>query len=328
MKRFIFFFLFLPAFLSAQPQTKPPENVTIDSTTHTYYFQDSIWFEVTTFHYSNKGKESRDWPMCKNAAECDTASITEAVLNLSANAWGEWSGYKGTARAAFANARDVQRDGVVFFNTILGGSSEFVKAQNNKHFATMAGRYTISTPDMPGTDFNLTQQPNGTCRLVMTADTNVFLTAILTSLSTIRFREKAHAKGSMIVTGVSQLAGDQVSVNGTTLTEGVHFTAVTNVTTTAANLAAAITGLVANVTATSQGATVTITARKPGTSGNSIGMTYTQGTGNGLTLSGNSLAGGSNSVETTFDVGFEYLNNNQKPVFFDNSRQVKLVKKQ
>lgn len=300
----------------------------LDSTRRTYSFQGENWFEITVNYYSNPKRVNRDTlALCGPGTEfetCDSLQLASQVLSASANAWQEWSGYKAQSQRGLTIAKSVQRDAVGFFQSLLGSAGAFVKAQNDVYFQTAQGRYGINTPDMPMTDFELTQSPNGTCKFVMVQDTLITMTAVLTSNNTLRFREKLHAKGTMIVTGVNQLAGDQVSVNGTTLIEGVNFVAQTNVTVTAANLAAAI-DAVPNISATSSGAVISIVYDKGGPGGN-VAMTYTQGTGNGLTLSGNSLSGGSNQ-ETTWDVGFEYLNQAQKPVFFDECRKTKLVKK-
>ena len=318
----VLFFFSLASGLSAQ---------VLDSTKTFYNFSGASWNEITATYWSQPKRVTWDTlnlcgPGHPTMPQCDSLKLRQAVISTSANAWQEWAGYKALSQSGLKVAKSVQRDAVGFFQSLLGSSGAFVKAQNDLFLPGMAGRYSITTPDMPSTDFNLVQVPSGAGRFVMVSDTTITMAAIATSNTTIRFREKRHARAVLIVTGVNQLTGDQLNVNGTTLTEGVQWTASGGISATANSLAGAIDAL-ANLTAKADGSVITITYDKPGPGGNAVALSYVQGTGNGLTLSGNSLSGGSNTEET-WDVGIEYTNANSKPVLFDEGKKVKLVKKQ
>ncbi|MBK6904038.1 MAG: hypothetical protein IPH04_14865 [Saprospirales bacterium] len=326
MKRLLFLFLLIPAFLFSQPGNV---EVVLDSTS--YVFINTTWYKDQYVSTVDGGIRYIRTPLLcgdqNNPLPCDTSEITTALSANASNAWTEWAGYKATSQERKAAARAVIKDVSVFFEAVFGPANAFTVYQNGKHAPDLLGRYAVKTPNTPGIDFDLVQMPNGTMELQLVSNPLVTMPASLLSGVALRFTERPHARGAMIVTNFNNLVGDVVSVNGTSLTEGVHFSAVTNVTTTAANLASAI-NAIANVSATSFGATVLITYDIPGNTGNAITMSYTQGTGNGLTLSGNSLSAGANAGGEVWDVGFEFLNDNSKRVFFDDSRNVRLTKKQ
>lgn len=98
------------------------------------------------------------------------------------------------------------------------------------------------------------------------------------------------ATGTYTVVDFSQLSGDNVVVDGVTLTEGVDWTAATDNNTTAASLANAIDTGVPSVSAVAVGAVVTVTADNEGTLGNSITTTTSDAVN--LTVSGPTLSGG------------------------------------
>lgn len=102
---------------------------------------------------------------------------------------------------------------------------------------------------------------------------------------------KVAATGTITITDYTLLSTDTVSVNATDLVEGTDFDAETSNDVTATNLAAVI-DAISGVNATASGAVVTVTATTAGAAGNAIAMTYTAGTGTGLTLSGATLTGG------------------------------------
>lgn len=107
------------------------------------------------------------------------------------------------------------------------------------------------------------------------------------------------ATGTYTVVDYTQLAGKTVTVNGTVLTEGVEWNAITSNDATATSLAAAIAALAA-VNAAAVGAIVTVTAAAAGAAGNSI-ATLTQDAVN-LTVSGATLSGGSDGNLTLSSV--------------------------
>lgn len=329
MKKLIFLFLLIATVnlsLTAQPG-----NVEVVLDSSSYVFLSGTWYKDRYLSTVDGGIQYTRTPLLcgdqNNPVPCDTAQIAEGFSADASNAWTEWAGCKATSQVSKAVARAIRKDVAVFFEMVFGPANAFAVYQNNKHAPPLLGRYTIKTDNVPGIDYDLVQLGNGTMELQLVSNPAVTMPAAALSDVAFTFTERPHARGAMIVTGVNQLQGDVVNVNGTTLTEGVHFTAATNTSTTAASLATAI-DAIANISATAFGATVIITYDVPGNSGNSIAMSYTQGTGNGLTLSGNSLAGGANTGGVSHVVGFEFLNNNSKRVFFDDSRDVKTTKKQ
>lgn len=331
MKTLPFLFLLLLLATVKETLTAQPGNVEVVLDSSSYVFLNATWYKDQYVSTVDGGIRYIRTPLLcgdqNNPLPCDTLEITTALSADGSNAWTEWAGYKATSQVRKAMARAIQKDAAVFFEAVLGPANAFTVHQNGKHAPELLGRYTIKTPNTPGIDFDLVQMPNGTLEFQMVSNPLVTMPASLLCGIALRFTERPHARGSMIVTNFNNLAGDVVSINGTALTEGVHFSAVTNATTTAANLATAI-NAIANVSATSFGSTVLVTYDIPGNTGNAIAMSYAQGTGNGLTLSGNSLSAGANAGGEVWDVGFEFLNDNSKRVFFDDSRSVRLTKKQ
>lgn len=317
--------LFLILFLAASTLLTAQNPITLDSTRNTYFIENEVTFEYITSYFSNGRITTELNPLCggPDYPSCDT--IQSKVIDETGNHWKYWAGYKSESQKGKIAGRDLQRDGVTFFN--LQGDN-FTKEQNIKYFPFLSGRYSITTNNMSGSGWDLVMLPNNNVRFRSVLDTNIVLDAQLTSEFTFIFKEKRHAQGVMIVTGNNQLVGDVITVNGSTFTEGVQFTIGANITATATNLAAVIDAL-PNVSAYSRGAIVFITADQPGATGNSITMSYTQGTGNGLTISGSTLVGGSNANadETTYFIGLTRTNNTGRPVFEDESGKIKFVKK-
>jgi hypothetical protein len=97
------------------------------------------------------------------------------------------------------------------------------------------------------------------------------------------------ATGTYTVVDYTLLAGDTVVVNGTTLTEGVEWTAAVSNNATATSLASAISALVP-VNAAAVGPVVTVTAATAGLVGNAITTTTSDAVN--LTVSGATLSGG------------------------------------
>ena len=108
------------------------------------------------------------------------------------------------------------------------------------------------------------------------------------------------ATGTYTVVDYTLLAGDSVTVNGTTLTEGIDWTAAVSNNATATSLATAIDGL-ASVTATATGAVVTVVAASRGAAGNAITTTTSDATN--LPVSGATLSGGADNTIWTSDHG-------------------------
>lgn len=98
------------------------------------------------------------------------------------------------------------------------------------------------------------------------------------------------ARGTVTVLDYTKLTGKTITVNLTTITEGVEFTAATSNDATATSIASAIDAIAA-VNASAAGAVVTIIADASGTTPNSYALT-TNAAADGLTLSGATLAGG------------------------------------
>lgn len=101
------------------------------------------------------------------------------------------------------------------------------------------------------------------------------------------------ATATVTIVDYTGLSGDTVVVNGTTLTEGVDFTAATSNDATATGLASAIDAL-SGVSAAAVGAVVTITVDTAGVAGNAY--TLTTSAGADITLSGATFSGGSDVV--------------------------------
>ncbi len=107
------------------------------------------------------------------------------------------------------------------------------------------------------------------------------------------------------------LTGDSITINGTTVNEGAgpgQFAAETNNTTTATNLAAALnTALNPTFTAGNpppNTTTVVVTVAAPGTSGNSFTGSYNNsGTGAGISLNGQTIQAGLQSITSNFSGG-------------------------
>lgn len=106
------------------------------------------------------------------------------------------------------------------------------------------------------------------------------------------------AVGRITVTNFAALAGDTITVDNTTITEGVDFDAEVSNEQTARNIAAALAGETAVAVSVNPGtAVVLIEAAAIGTAGNSI-VVQTNGSG-ALTLSGATLAGGKAALSIT-----------------------------
>lgn len=133
------------------------------------------------------------------------------------------------------------------------------------------------------------------------------------------------ARGTITIVNNTNLATDTFTVGSVALVEGTDFDAgsdntSTQLAVTATNLAAAINASAAPVTATASGAVVTIVADAYGTGGNSIVLTYTQGTGDGADVSGSgTLTGGAaTNINAYIVIGLEQV----KGAYFDNIEQV------
>lgn len=97
------------------------------------------------------------------------------------------------------------------------------------------------------------------------------------------------ATGTFTVSNFALLSGASISVDGTTLTEGVDWTAATSDDDTAESLRSAIDALT-SVSASRTGSVVTVTAAEAGAAGNSIALTTSDITN--LAISGATLSGG------------------------------------
>ncbi|MCC7443182.1 MAG: baseplate J/gp47 family protein [Bdellovibrionales bacterium] len=105
--------------------------------------------------------------------------------------------------------------------------------------------------------------------------------------------ESLHSSGSFTITDNADVAGDDFTVDGTTLEAGVDFPVGATADDTAANLAAAI-GAISGVSASSSGPTATVVADVPEAS---ISISYTNNVGlAGATVSGAALVGESFSA--------------------------------
>lgn len=98
------------------------------------------------------------------------------------------------------------------------------------------------------------------------------------------------ARGTITVLDYTLLTGKTITVNATTITEGVEFTAATSNDATATSIASAV-DAIALVNAAAVGAVVTIIADASGTTANAYALT-TNAAAEALTLSGATLAGG------------------------------------
>lgn len=98
------------------------------------------------------------------------------------------------------------------------------------------------------------------------------------------------ARGTITVLDYTKLTGKTITVNATTITEGVNFTAATSNDATATSIATAVDGI-ALVNAAAVGAVVTVIADASGVTANSYALT-TNAAADGLTVSGATLAGG------------------------------------
>jgi hypothetical protein len=99
----------------------------------------------------------------------------------------------------------------------------------------------------------------------------------------------ASASGTVTINAFGSIAGATITVDGTALVEGADWDAAVDNATTAASLAAAITGL-ASVSAASNGNIVTVTSVAAGTAGNSITLVTTHPAN--AAVSGATLTGG------------------------------------
>ena len=104
------------------------------------------------------------------------------------------------------------------------------------------------------------------------------------------------ATGTITVVDYSTLSGRTVTLNGTTVTEGVDWTAAVSNDATAASLSTALEEA-ADQFHTVTGSVITITAEVVGVTGNTLGMS-TNGAA-AITLSGSTLAGGSSGIVGT-----------------------------
>lgn len=98
------------------------------------------------------------------------------------------------------------------------------------------------------------------------------------------------ASGVITIVDWNLLAGKTFTLGGTTVTEGVEFTAATSNAATATALATAL-DAIATVGSTPSGSTVICTADAPGTAGNSKTLATNAAAG-GATVSGATLTGG------------------------------------
>lgn len=140
------------------------------------------------------------------------------------------------------------------------------------------------------------------------------------NLSDNNLGEGVASIGTITITDYTQLGTDTVTMDGTGLVEGSDWNAGSSNSDAATSLASAIDAL-ADFTATANGAVVTVRAAVPGTAGDALTMTYTDGGTAGLTLSGGTLSGGdATNVDAMVIMGL----NHDSAAAFDSIYAVKV----